>query len=252
MSLLQQIASGRENKPPRLLIYGTEGVGKSTLAAAAPKPVFIQTEDGLAEIVCDKFPLARALEDVRSALNELGTAAHPYQTVVIDSADWLERLVHAQVCRDFGPVKYDSIEKVDGGYQRGYVHALTLWRKVVDALDILRQSKGMAVILIAHAKTEKYEAPGEAPIDRYSPRLHKHACALLSEWCDAVLFATWKHSPSTVKQDQNERILRTIAGPRCVAKNRYSLPAEIPLSWPALMACLSQSPVSTEGAANNG
>ena len=232
--------------PPRLEIYGVEGIGKSTIASKAPKPIFIQTEDGLGEIDCDKFPVAASMEDVMAALNELSASNHPYQTVVIDSLDWLERIIHTQVCKDFGPVKYDSIEKVDGGYQRGYVHALTHWRKVVDALNALRTEKGMAVILIAHAKAEKYEAPGESPVDRYSPRLHKHAAALISEWCDAVLFATWKHSPSTVKQDQNERILRTTAGPHCVAKNRFNFPPEIPLSWPALMAGLTQTPATTK------
>lgn len=252
MSLLNTIQRGQQPMPPRILIYGTEGIGKSTLAASAPKPIFIQTEDGLGEIACDKFPLARSLEDVTAALAELSAVEHAYQTVVINSVDWLERMIHAQVCKDFGPVKYDSIEKVDGGYQRGYVHALTLWRKVINALTALRTVKGMAVVLIAHAKTEKYEAPGESPVDRYSPRLHKHAAALLGEWCDAVLFATWKHSPTTVKPDANERILRTVAGPRCVAKNRFNLPPEISLSWPALMAGLTQSNTPQEGAVSNG
>jgi len=239
MGLLDQVARGKHPAPPRILLFGQEGIGKSSFGASAPNPIFIQTEDGLSEIACAKLPLARSFDEVLTAIRELSSANHGYQSVIIDSADWLERLVHAQVCRDFGPVKYDSIEKVDGGYQRGYIHALTLWRKVVDGLDVLRSNKGMAVVIIAHAKTEKYEAPGEAPVDRYSPRLHKHACGLLSEWCDAVLFATWKHSASAVKQDQNERILRTIAGPHCVAKNRYGLPPELPLSWSALMACLS-------------
>jgi hypothetical protein len=249
MGMLEMVQRGRQPMPPRLMVYGTEGIGKSTLAANAPKPIFIQTEDGLGEIACEKFPLARSLEDVLRGLTELSAAEHPYQTIVIDSLDWLERLIHAQVCKDFGPVKYDSIEKVDGGYQRGYVHALTHWRKIVEALEALRTGKGLAVILIAHAKFEKYEPPGESPVDRYSPRLHKHAAALLCEWCDAVLFATWKLSPTKTKQEQNERILRTVNGPHCVAKNRYRLPEELPLSWPALMAGLTDSsPNPKEGA----
>jgi len=239
MSLLEQVTKGREPKPPRLVIYGQEGIGKSSLAASSPKPIFIQTEDGLGEIACEKFPLAHSVNDVLQALGELLTTEHAYQTVVIDTLDWLERLIHSQVCQDFGPVKYDSIEKVDGGYQRGYVHALTHWRKVIEALDKLRHAKGMACILVAHAKFEKYELPGESPVDRYSPRLHKHAAAFLSEWADCVLFATWKMNPHKTKEEQNGRILRTVCGPHCVAKNRFGLPPEIPLSWPELMACLS-------------
>ena len=174
----------------------------------------------------------------------------PFQSVVLDSLDWLERLIWDAVCREYNA---KSIEKADGGYQRGYVHALTHWRKVVDALTVLRTGKGMAVILIAHAKVEKFEDPESSAYDRYSPRLHKHACALLTEWCDAVLFATRKFR--TEKEEQGfgkertiavamgasggDRILRCVGSPACVAKNRYNLPPELTLSWPALMAGLN-------------
>ncbi len=251
MGLMDIIQRGRQPMPPRLMIYGVEGVGKSTLAAHAPNPVFIQTEDGLAEIECDKFPLAASVDDVANALAELRTAEHSYQTVVIDSLDWLERLIWDDVCREF---KVSCIEKADGGYQRGYVHAVGRWRRLVDDLNVLRMGKRMAVILIAHAKVEKFEDPETTTYDRYSPRLHKHACALLTEWVDAVLFATRKFR--TEKEEQGfgkertiavaigsdpggDRILRTVGGPSCVAKNRFNLPTELPLSWPALMAGLT-------------
>ena len=142
------------------------------------------------------------------------------------------------------------------------MHALTSWRKVLDALGVLRTGKSMAVILIAHAKVEKFEDPECAAYDRYSPRLHKHAGALLTEWCDAVLFATRKFRTETedkgfgrertiavsVGKDGGERILRTVGGPSCVAKNRYGLPAELSLSWPALMVGLTKTSTLNEGA----
>jgi len=137
MSLLQQIRRGRRHAPPRLTIYGTEGIGKSTTASQAPKPIFIPTEDGLDQIDCDSFPLARRFDEVMSALSALYSEEHPYQTVVIDSLDWLERLIWDDVCREYG-VK--SIEKADGGYARGYTHALTQWREVLDGLDALRNA----------------------------------------------------------------------------------------------------------------
>ena len=250
MGLLQAIQTGKQPMPPRLMIYGTEGIGKSTLAADAPRPVFVQTEDGLAEIDCSKFPLAATIEDVLAALAELNAQSHEFQTVVIDSLDWLERLIWDAICREF---RVTSIEKADGGYQRGYIHAQTHWRKVVDALMTLRNGKGMAVILIAHAKVEKFEDPEATTYDRYSPRLNKHASALLTEWCDAVLFATRKFRTEVedkgfgrertiaigVGADGGERVLRTVGGPSCVAKNRYGLPGELPLSWAELMAGLT-------------
>lgn len=93
MGLLKQVKRGRSRKPPRIMAYGIEGIGKSTLAAGAPRPIFIQTDDGLGEIDCDKFPLAHTFDDVLAALSELASEAHDYETVVVDSLDWLERLI---------------------------------------------------------------------------------------------------------------------------------------------------------------
>ncbi|HHK41312.1 MAG TPA: oxidoreductase, partial [Planctomycetaceae bacterium] len=90
MGLIDQIQRGKQPMPPRLVVYGTEGVGKSTFASQAPAPIFIQTEDGLAEIDCDRFPLSTTFDDVTAALSELHSEKHDYQTVVIDSLDWLE------------------------------------------------------------------------------------------------------------------------------------------------------------------
>jgi hypothetical protein len=250
LSLLTNIQRGRVASPPRILIYGTEGIGKTTFAAESPNPIFLQTEDGLGQIDRDRFPLASSLEDVQQALAELLNQPHGYETVVLDSLDWLERLVWDSVCKEYG-VK--SIEKVDGGYAKGYTHALTYWRHVVDLLGALRTEKGMAVVLIAHAKVEKFEDPESAAYDRYSPRLHKHAAALICEWSDAVLFATRKFRiqsedagfnrkrtiANAIGKDGGERILRCVGGPSCIAKNRYGIAEELPLSWAAFMAALS-------------
>lgn len=261
MSRLANIQRGRAPMPPRIMLYGVEGIGKSTFAAEAPKPIFVQTEDGLAQIDCDKFPLAATFEEVQQALAELQAQAHDYETVVIDSLDWLERLVWDAVCKEYG-VK--SIEKADGGYAKGYTHALTYWRQIVDLLGSLRTGKGMAVVLIAHAKVEKFEDPESAAYDRYSPRLHKHAAALICEWSDAVLFATRKFRTQSedagfnrkrtianaIGKDGGERILRCVGGPSCIAKNRFGLAEELPLSWSAFMAALSNH--QAQGANQHG
>lgn len=251
MSLLAKIERGRASKPPRILLYGVEGIGKSTFGSQAPKPVFIQTEDGLDEIACDKFPLAKTFDDVALALGELRTQPHDYESVVIDSLDWLERMIWDKVCQDTGA---KNIEKADGGYARGYMHALSYWRELVEQLNQLRSGFGMVVLLIAHAKVEKFDDPESSPYDRYSPRLHKHAGSLLGEWVDAVLFATRRmrtQSEETgfgrkrtiahaIGKDGGERILRCVGGPSCIAKNRYGITDDLPLSWQAFIAALSQ------------
>lgn len=242
MGMLENIQSGKENKPPRIMIYGSEGVGKSSYAAGAPNAIFIQTEDGLGEIDCRKFPLANSLSEVIAELTALRDEAHEFLTVVIDSADWLERIIFDEVCREFG---VRSIEKADGGYGKGYTHALTHWRKVINLLQELRDKRGMMVILVAHAKVERFEDPENAAYDRYTPRLHKHAASLIAEWVDAVLFANKKFRVSKGSSDRaiaapigadgGERVIQTVGSPACIAKNRYGLPSEIPLSWQAFI-----------------
>jgi hypothetical protein len=248
MSMLENIQTGRENKPPRIMVYGQEGVGKSTLGASAPDPIFIQTEDGLGEIDTCKFPLAGTLSDVLAELTALRDEEHNFRTVVIDSLDWLERLIFDEVCKEFG---VRSIEKADGGYGKGYVDALVHWRKVLALLDDLRNKRGMMVILLAHAKVERFEDPENIAYDRYAPRLHKHAASLISEWVDAVLFAAKRLRVSKdgdsraiaapIGADGGERILRTNGSPACLAKNRFSLPNEIPLRWDAFLQAYGNS-----------
>jgi len=262
MSLLENIQRGRTAKPPRILVHGTEGVGKSTFASQAPRPIFIQCEDGLDEIDCEKFPLATTYDDVVGALAELRIGQHEYETAVIDSVDWLERLVWDKLCAQYG---VSSIEKVDGGYARGYTHALTYWRELIEQLNGLRNQRGMVVLLIAHSKVERFEDPESLPYDRYSPRLHKHVAALISEWCDAVLFATRKIRTESedagfkrkrtiahaLGKGGGDRILRCVGGPSCIAKNRYGIVEELPLSWPAFIQALSNNS-QQEGTHNDG
>ena len=251
MTMLEQITKGKESKPPRILVYGENGIGKSSFAAQAPNAVFIQTENGLGEIECAKFPLAQTYDDVLNAIGVLYKENHNYQTLVIDTLDWLEQLIWARVCEKFNVT---CIEKADGGYAKGYTHALHYWRQIKEGLDALREQRGMSIIQLAHAKVEKFDDPESLSYDRYSPRLHKLAAALLCDWNDAVLFATRKFRTQSedagfnrtrtiavpVGKDGGDRILRTVVSPACIAKNRYGFDPEFPLSWEAVQAGIVQ------------
>ncbi len=218
------------------MLYGTHGIGKSTFAACAPKPVFIQTEDGLGEIECDKFPLTTTFDQAVQALSELYSEKHSYRTVVIDSVDWLERLIWNEVCRKRN---VESIEDI--GYAKGYVFALTQWREFLEGLSALRSEKGMMIVLIAHARIERFQNPETDSYDRYVPRLHRLASQVLQEWCDEVLFATFKVYTKQTEEGfdrkrtqgigTGERIVRTVERPAHMAKNRLNLPEEMPLDW---------------------
>ena len=230
MSLLSQITCGKRPAPRRCMIHGVQGVGKSTWAATSDRPIFVQTEDGLGEIDCAKFPVARGFAEVMAALTELRSESHDFRTVVIDSLDWLERLIWQEVC-----VRKNVKNIEDIGFQKGYVFALDEWRMVIEALDALRRDRGMAIILIAHTKIEKFQTPEDSAFDRFSPRLHKLAAAVVMEWCDEVFFATYSTTtdPKKVKNVEPVRVMRTSEGPTHVAKNRIKMPPELPLEWAA-------------------
>jgi len=238
MKVLEQVRSGRHSRPRRVLLYGTQGIGKSTFASCATKPIFIQTEDGLGEIDCDKFPLATRFDQVMKDLEALYTEEHPYRTVVVDSLDWLERLIWEEVCQEKA---VGSIEDI--GYAKGYVFALTYWKTFLEGLAALRSDKSMTVVLIAHARIERFDNPETDPYDRYTPRLHRLASQMVMEWCDEVLFASYKVHTKQTKEGfdrtrtqgigTGERVIRTMERPAHVAKNRLNLPDELPLDWGA-------------------
>jgi len=245
VKLMEQIHSGKQPAPRRILLYGVHGIGKSTWGSMAPKSIFISTEDGLGEIACQKLPLTRSFDDVMQALSELYSEAHLYRTLVVDSVDWLEQLIWQEVCRE---KNVESIEEI--GYAKGYVFALTQWRNFLAGLEALRADKGMMVILIGHAKIEKFENPETENYDRYCPHLHKSASAIIQEWCDEVLFATYRVHIKQTKEGfdktiikgigTGERIIRTTERPAHVAKNRLNLPDELPLDWNAYAKFLTE------------
>jgi len=220
---------------PRVMIYGVEGIGKSTFASGAPNPIFICTEDGLGSLSVDHFPLASSFSDVVGAIGTLYSEKHEYQTVALDSLDWLENMIWRDV--------ESTHDAKDLAYGKGAVIAAEKWREVLDGLNALRNDKGMAVILIAHTTIKRFDSPETEPFDRYQPKLQERSNALIREWCDAVLFANYK---TIVKKDDvgfnktvargistGERLLYTNERPAFMAKNRFNLPDSIPLSWDA-------------------
>jgi hypothetical protein len=226
---MASLRRGSENKPPRIMLYGPHGVGKTSLAASAPNPVFIQTEDGLAENDVPTFGILRTFDDVMSAIGSLYTEPHDFQTVVLDTLDWLEPQVWAETCRRNN---WPDIESA--GYGKGYLAAADTWREVIEGTNALRDEKGMTIILLAHADIKRFESPEVDPFDRYQPKLHARASALVQENVDCVFFN--QRMVSTVKidpKDKNSRVRGVGGGQRAIyteerpaflAKNRYRMP----------------------------
>lgn len=233
-NILDTITRGRTLDAPRLILYGMEGIGKSSFAANFPAPIFIQTEDGLGMIDCAKFPLAKSFDDVYQELLALESQPNEFKTIVIDSLDWLERLIWDKVAQDS---KVDNIEQI--GYGKGYTIALTFWRIVLDHLAALHQ-QGKIVLLLAHAVAEDYSDPEVSSLKRFTPRLHKSARSLVAEYVDVILLATRAYGAA--KGDANNpRVVRTEASPYQVAKSRYSIPSELPLDANAVLTAIKQA-----------
>lgn len=236
MKLLEQVEHGRKPRPRRIMLYGVQGIGKTTWGAMAPDSLLMRIEDGADDIDCSKTPLITTCEQALEAISEITTEAHAYRSLVIDTLDALEALVWADVCRAKAVANIEEI-----GYGKGYNFALGFWREFLARLSKLRDARGMVIILIAHSKIEKFQNPETDGYDRYSPKLHKTAAALVQEWCDEVLFATYKVYTRSVEEGFNrkvnkgiggdERVLKTTEQPAHMAKNRLNLPKELPLAW---------------------
>jgi hypothetical protein len=225
---------GKQAVPPRIAIYGSHGIGKSTLASQFPRPIFISTEDGIASLDVTSFPQAKSIHDVVEAIKTLIKEEHNFKTVVVDTVDWLiEPLITASV-----NAQYD--EKAQA-YGKGQMYMAEEFREILQGLDTLRLRRGMNVVLIAHAAVVKFEDPRTDPYDRYQPKLPKACNALLQEWVDVLAFVAFKvlikkseakgfDSAKVRGTTTGERMLHFVESPAYAAKNRYSCPNEVEMT----------------------
>jgi AAA domain-containing protein len=233
---VSNVIKGKVEVPDRILIYGVEGIGKSTFAASAPSPIFIEPEsDGTARLDTQRFPRPESWRDVLDAVESLTVDAHGFQTLVIDTLDAAEGLLWRHICeRD----RKASIE--DYGYGKGYVAALDEWRAFLAVLEQLRRVKKMGIVLVAHSWIKTFKNPEGEDFDRYEMKLHNKAAGLLREWCDAVLFAHYETYSVKASDEKGVKAKGVSTGARVIhtqrsaawdAKNRYSLPEMLPLNF---------------------
>lgn len=241
---LESISTGKAVRAPRIVLLGVEKIGKSTFAAGADNPIFIPVkgEEGVDDLDVAKFPTANTYADIMAMIGTLYTEDHDYQTVVIDSASTLEALIWDQTCR---AEKSDSIEKVNGGYGKGYVEALKYWRQIMDGLDALREHKNMASILIGHVTVKGFNDPTADAYDTYLFDINKKASELILRWADSILFANRRVAVKKEETGFNKTKARATGGgdPALYTQKRAAhpgggrgaygrLPYELPLNWP--------------------
>lgn len=229
---LDSLIKGVKLAPPRILIYGNAGLGKTTFAAESPKPIFIATEDGFGRLGVDRW-LINSWSDYKDCIHVLLTQKHEYETVVIDTIDKLETIIWKKVAEDNSK---DFIEEI--GYAKGYVFAIRYWQEVLADLDKLREKRGMACILNCHSLIKVFSPPEPhlEPYDEYKLALHEKAAGPIRDWLDFLLFMNIKVFPKKIEGDktkikpigESERFIYTQGRPSHWAKSRWNLPYEIP------------------------
>ena len=237
---LTALIKGRQERPLRALLYGVEGVGKSTFGAMAPDAIFLGAEDGTAHLDVTRFPAPTSWTDILDAIRVLGTEGHAFKTLVIDTLDWAEPMLWKRICERDGKKDVE-----DYGYGKGYTAALDQWRVFLAYLERLRDKKQMHVILLAHSWIKPFKNPEGDDFDRYELKINNKAGGLVKEWCDHVLFANYETFAS--KDEKTKRIKGVSTGARLIyttrtaaydAKNRADLPESLPLDWSEFYAAV--------------
>lgn len=230
-----QITRGKRARAQKVVIYGPEGIGKSSFASQFPDPVFIDTEGST-----DNMDVARLDKPTSWTMlvNEIAfIKANPTEckTLVVDTVDWAEQLAVAHVCSQHGK---QGIE--DFGWGKGYTYVQEEMGRFLNALSDL-VDMGINVVLTAHAQIKKFEQPDEmGSYDRYELKLGQKTgsktAPLVKEWADMVLFANYKTLVMTTdngkkKAQGGERVMYTNHRPAWDAKNRHGLPDEMPFNY---------------------
>lgn len=239
-----KITGGVMPAPLRVVLYGVEGIGKSSFAARFPQPVFIDTEGGTGRLDVRRLP---APDSWQMLLDEAAAAADgqvPCRTLVLDTADWAEKLCMAGVCARF---KVKGIEDI--GYGKGYTYVKEEFARLLDTLEKVIAS-GRHVVVVAHAAVAKFEQPDAVgSYDRWGMKTSKQVAPLLREWCDMLLFANYKtvveksgSGPSAKnKASGARRVLYTTHNACWDAKNRFGLPDEVPFDYESIRAIVDGS-----------
>ena len=227
-----KIVSGKIPTAKKVVVYGPEGIGKSTFASHFPRPVFIDTESSTNSMDVKRFEKPQKWEDIIEAVQEVINDPTCCKTLVIDTADWAEMFCIAWVCKK-GNVS--GIE--DFGYGKGYTYVQEEFKKLLDKLENVI-SAGINVVFTAHAKMRKFEQPDEmGAYDRWEMKLSRQVAPMLKEWADMVLFANYKtfvvtdDKTKSKKAQGGKRIMYTTHHVCWDAKNREGLPDSMPFEY---------------------
>lgn len=233
-----QIITGKIQSAQKVVLYGPEGIGKSTFASKFPDPLFIDTEGSTKHMDVARTPVPSSWAMLMEYAKYVRENPVVCKTLVIDTADWAEQLCAAEIC---ARAQKRGIE--DFGYGKGYVYLAEEFGRLINILeDIVRQ--GIHVVFTAHAKMRKFEQPDEmGAYDRWEMKLSKQVAPMIKEWADMVLFANYKTLVTTTENKKTKaiggkRVLYTTHHVCWDAKNRHDLPDELPFDYQSIAHCI--------------
>lgn len=227
------IIRGKQPKAQKVVVYGPEGVGKTTFVSHFPQPLYIDTEGST-----DNLDVARvkplSWTELMSVVDQLTINPDEFSTLIIDTADWAEKMCVEHI---LATNHWHGIE--DPGYGKGYTYVQEEFCRLLDKLTQLRDRQGVNVVLTAHAMLQKFEQPDEMnPYDRWSLKLSKKAAPVVKEWADLMLFANYKTFVVTDKSGTKskatggtKRMMYTEHTAVWDAKNRHGLKPELPFDY---------------------
>ena len=229
-----KIIEGKEKRPLKIVIYGPEGIGKSTFASKFPDPLFIDTEGGTSNLDVRRIKCSKSWDELLLIVKEIIKNPTICKTLVLDTADWSETM-----CINAVTEKYRKNNIEDFGYGKGYTYLLDEYTRLLSLFDELIEV-GINVVITAHAKPRKFELPEEqGAFDRYEMKLTRQVAPVIKEWCDALFFVNYKiyvvtTESNTKKAQGGKRVLYTTHNPTYDAKNRFDLPEELELKFEAI------------------
>ncbi|MGX4583338.1 AAA family ATPase [Paenibacillus chitinolyticus] len=256
-----QVISGKVQKAKKVVLYGPEGIGKSSLAANFPRRIFIDTEGSTTEMDVDRLPKPSSWEMLRQQVEWVKQQGNRFGSLIIDTIDWAEMLCVESVC-----AIHNKKGVEDFGYGKGHIYVAEELGRFLNFLSEVVEA-GINVVLTAHAQIVKFEQPDEmGAYDRYQLKLGQKTgsktAALVKEWADMVLFINYKTfsvaTDDKGKKHKGQGGTRTVYAthhPAWDAKNRHGLPDEFPLDFSYLAHIFyptapGASPVQSGPAAN--
>jgi hypothetical protein len=230
--LLSRVQTGVVERPISLMVHGGPGVGKSTFAAGAPEPFFVDTDNRTAHLNVKRVK-PESWEDVLEVFRLASKGELKCSTLVVDTLDHAEMLMHRDLCKAHS---VPTIEEVGGGYGKGYIAALGEWRRFGVAMDAIR-ARGIGLILLAHSQVKLFQNPSGENYERFELKLDKRAHNFLRERVDGVGYASFdtqivKGKDQKAKAKTTGRAMLNFAPSAACETKRFSkFPETCGLSW---------------------